>query len=206
MSGPRLYRIVRGLSAHLGTETADAATDAQLVERFVLNRDEAAFAALVERHGPVVLGVSRQVLHDAHAAEDVFQATFLLLARKAGTLRTPGGVRGWLYETAVNLARTARAAAARRHDHEQQAASRPRTGPPDSPTPNELRAVLYEEVSRLREKYRLPVLLCHLENVTHDQAAAALGCPVGTIRSRLSRAREMLRRRLERRGVTLAAL
>jgi RNA polymerase sigma factor (sigma-70 family) len=198
--------LVSRLPRLLDAAALRALTDAQLVERFAEHRDESAFALLMDRHGRAVLGAARQVLGDRHAAEDVFQATFLVLARKAGTFRVGQSVCGWLYTTAVHLARTARTAAARRQAHERRAAREPMTEPPPSLTPDEFRAVLHEEVSRLPENYRLPVLLCHLEGLTHDEAAAQLGWPVGTVRSRLSRARDRLRVRLERRGVTLAAL
>src|SRR4051812_42408481 len=114
MTGSSLTDLVTRLPHLLGQDALGALTDTQLVERFVAHKDEAAFALLVSRHGPVVLGVSRQVLRDVHTAEDVFQATFLLLARKAGSLRSGQAVRSWLYETAVNLAHTARTTAARR--------------------------------------------------------------------------------------------
>jgi RNA polymerase sigma factor (sigma-70 family) len=194
---------VRGL---LGARASADLTDAQLLERFVAHRDEAAFGALLERHGPLVLGVCRQVLHDEHAAEDVFQATFLVLARKAGSVRAGQALGGWLYRVAVNLARTARIAAARRRAHERQAPDMAPSDPLSEAALRELRPVLHEEVSRLPEKCRRPVLLCYLEGQTHEQAAAALGWPVGTVRSRLSRARDLLLRRLLRRGVTAAAL
>ena len=189
----------------LSTEALGSLTDAQLVERFVASRDEAAFALIVQRHGPLVLGASRQVLRDRHAAEDVFQAAFLMLARKVGTLRKGQAIRAWLYETTVNLSRTVRTAAARPENHERQTARDAKSDSSSTVTLDEFQSALHEEVSRLPEKFRLPVLLCHLGGKTHDEAAAELNWPLGTVRSRLSRARDLLRRRLERRGVTLAA-
>jgi RNA polymerase sigma factor (sigma-70 family) len=201
-----LTEVVHRLGRLLGPAAPAALTDAVLVERFVRHRDEAAFAALVERHGPLVLGVCRQVLQEECAAEDAFQATFLVLARKAGSLRAGQAVGSWLYRVALNLARTARTAAARRQSHERQTPAMPSSDPFDEVALREVRPMLHEEIGRLPEKYRLPVLLCHLEGRTHEQAAEALGWPVGTVRSRLSRGRDLLRRRLERRGVTTAAV
>jgi RNA polymerase sigma factor (sigma-70 family) len=205
MAHSPLTHVVHHLRRLLGTEVSADLTDAQLVERFVAKKDEAAFAALVERHGPLVLGVCKQVLRDEHTAEDVFQATFLVLARKAGSIRTGQALGSWLYRVAVNLARTARTAAVRRQAHERQVPDMARSDPLSEVALRELQPMLHEEVSRLPEKYRLPVLLCYLEGRTHEQTAATLGWPVGTVRSRLSRARDLLRRRLERRGVTAAA-
>jgi RNA polymerase sigma factor (sigma-70 family) len=206
MTGSSLTDIVHRLPILLGAEALGSLTDSQLVERFAANRDEAAFALLVERHGPLVLGVSRQVLHNRHEAEDVFQAAFLMLARKANTLRAGQAVRAWLYQTTVNLSRTIRTAAARRQNHERQAARDAMSDSSSSVSLPDFQSALHEEVSRLPEKFRLPVLMCHLDGKTHDEAAGVLGCPVGTVRSRLSRARDLLRRRLERRGVTMASL
>jgi RNA polymerase sigma factor (sigma-70 family) len=200
-----LNNVLHHLRRLLGTESSADLTDAQLVERFVTHKDEAAFAALVERHGPLVLGVCKQVLHDEHSAEDVFQATFLVLARKAGSIRGGQALGSWLYRVAVNLARTARTAALRRQAHERQVPDMARSDPLSEVALREWQPMLHEELSRLPEKYRLAVLLCYLEGRTHEQAAAALGWPVGTVRSRLSRARDLLRRRLQRRGVTAAA-
>ncbi len=206
MIGSSLTDLVNRLPRLLGTEALGHLTDQELVERIATHRDEAAFALLVERHGPLVLGVSRNVLNDLHAAEDVFQAAFLMLARKAGTLRTGQAVRAWLYQTAVNLSRTLRTATARRQNHERRVAREAMSDPFSTINLGDFQAALHEEVSRLPEKFRLPLLLCHLDGKTHDEAADALGCPVGTVRSRLSRARDLLRRRLDRRGVTVAAL
>jgi RNA polymerase sigma factor (sigma-70 family) len=186
-------------------------TDGQLVARFVSRSDgsEAAFRALVHRHGPMVMGVCRRVLGDAHAAEDAFQATFLVLVKKAGSLRDHELLSSWLYGVAHRTARKARAAAARRRAVEQRAAEQP-AGPDGEVDAGqaELRSVIDEEVRRLPERYRVPLVLCHLEGLHHHEVARRLGCPVGTVESRLSRARERLRCRLAHRGVapTTAAL
>lgn len=180
-------------------------TDSELLERFGRRGDEAAFAALVARHGPMVLGVCRRVLRDAHDAEDAFQATFLLLVRKAGSLRQPDQLSPWLYGVAYRTAIKARACAARRRECERPVAVEPVAAAPAAGDMiwRELRPVLDEAVHRLPAKYRAPVVLCYLEGRTNVQAARQLGVPVGTVATRLARAREMLRRHLTRRGVTV---
>jgi RNA polymerase sigma factor (sigma-70 family) len=181
----------------------DGLSDAELLLRFVRRRDEAAFELLVWRHGPMVLGVCRRVLRDPHAAEDAFQATFLALARKAGGIARGGAVAPWLYRVALRAALRARATAAKR-------AARPL--PADLPAPDagtraedDWRPILDEEINRLPERYRGPVVLCHLQGHTLAEAARQLGCPRGTVAVRLVRARQRLRARLARRGVALSA-
>jgi RNA polymerase sigma factor (sigma-70 family) len=190
-------------------------SDAELLARFLATRDpaaEAAFAALVCRHGPMVLKVCRQLLGDEHIVEDAFQATFLVLARKARSLRHPEALGRWLYGAAVRAARKARsiehreARRARRLDpgNLERAAGEDR--PPDvGLIRRETNERLHRELGRLPEKYRAPVILCHLEGLTHEEAARRLGWPVGTVGVRLMRARELLRQRLVRRGVAPAA-
>ena len=176
--------------------------DGQLLERFATADGEAAgvaFAALVERHGPMVLRVCRGVLRNAHDAEDAFQATFLILTQKAGSIRSGDSLASWLYGVAHNVASTARSAAARRCFHESKAgATRPQTTVQDArddPGP-----VVHEELRRLPDRYRAAVVLCCLEGLTQQQAAEQLGWPLGTVQSRLARGRERLRARLARRG------
>jgi RNA polymerase sigma factor (sigma-70 family) len=179
-------------------------TDGELLERFVARRDEGAFEALVERHGPMVLRVCRGVLADRHDAQDAFQATFLVLVRRAGSVRKRDSVASWLFGVAGRVAARARADAARRRRHEREAAemsTRSDGGEgEDRPDPG---PVLREEVARLPEKYREAVVLCYLEGHTYEAAARRLGRPVGTIKVRLSRARDLLRCRLARRGLGL---
>ena len=179
--------------------------DEQLLERFVRQREEAAFAGLVERHGPMVLRVCRRVLRDHHAAEDAFQATFLVLARKAASIGKRERLANWLYGVASRIAANARAKAARRHRHEAQAESRPPVDTAVEVTGRELCAVLDDELRRLPECYREPFHLCFVEGLTRDQAARQLGCSLRTLHRRLERGRELLRARLARRGVTLSA-
>jgi RNA polymerase sigma factor (sigma-70 family) len=194
--------------------------DAQLLGRFFEEHDDAAFSLLVERYGPLVFGVCRRILPDANDAEDAFQATFLVLVRKGASLRDPGRLASWLYGVAYRTARKARSRAALRTKSERQAgamtsklgsgeSSLSKSMPTDSAardlTYDELQAILDEEISQLPEKYALPLVLCYLEGKTNAQAAAQLGWPEGSISRRLSRARELLRSRLARRGLALSA-
>jgi RNA polymerase sigma factor (sigma-70 family) len=176
-------------------------TDGQLLERFVSRRDESAFAALVRRHGRMVLGVCRRVLGDAHHAEDASQAAFLVLVRKAASLGRPPSLANWLYAVAYRTALKARANAARRWACERQAVPLPPTAPPDEVVRREARAALDEELSRLPECYRAPLVLCYLEGRTNEDAARALGWPTGSISYWLARGRAILRERLTRRGL-----
>jgi RNA polymerase sigma factor (sigma-70 family) len=178
--------------------------EGQLLQRFVVHRDEAAFEAIVRSHGPMVLGVCRRVLRDPHDADDAFQATFLILARKAGTIRDRQVLGSWLYGVAYRVASRARVIANRSR---RQA----RTGLEEIPVANsidtlerrELRLALDEEINRLAERYRVPIVLHYFEGRTHAEIAEQLLCPVGTVHSRLTRARERLRERLTRRGLDL---
>ncbi len=181
------------------------ATDAELLARFVAGRDEAAFASLVRQHGPMVLGVCRRVLRDVHDAEDAFQATFLVLARKAGSICKPQRLANWLYGVAYRTALRAKCATAKRQARERQVVSMPSAAREES-TLDDLKLLLDEELSRLPEKYRLPIVLCSLEGKTNEEAARLLGCPRETVATRLARARERLRIRLTRRGLALSAL
>jgi RNA polymerase sigma factor (sigma-70 family) len=182
-------------------ETADA----QLLDRFVTSRDETAFAELVRRHGPMVLGVCRRVLRQEQDVEDAFQATFLVLVHKAASLRALPILGGWLYSVACRVASKARVARARRQAREARALLREAEAPDEEPLWRDVRRVLDEEVQRLPERFRVPFLLCYLQGKTNEEAAQELGCPKGTILSRLATARERLRARLVRRGVTLSA-
>lgn len=177
--------------------TFTATPDGELLARYTATRDQAAFELLVRRHGPMVYGVARRALGDSHAAEDAFQATFLALARRAGSLRRHTAVSAWLYRVAVRVACRARQPAI---------ASVPRrvadNAPVDAAARAELRTLIDESVDRLPEKLRRAVVLCYMSGHTTEQAAALLGCPRGTVLSRLATARERLRRDLSRRGVT----
>jgi RNA polymerase sigma factor (sigma-70 family) len=187
-------------------DPAHAPTDAWLLARFVAQGDEAAFAALVQRHGPLVLGVCRRLLRDRHAADDAFQATFLLLARKADSLARPDLLANWLHGVACRTAARARVEAARRRARESQVPVAQPDRPDEDLVWRDLRAVLDEEVNRLPGRQRDAVLLCYLEGRTNAEAAALLGCPRGTVATLLARARLRLRRRLLSRGVAPAVL
>jgi RNA polymerase sigma factor (sigma-70 family) len=178
-------------------------SDAQLLERFVTDHDEVAFETLLARHGPMVLSVCRGILNDPNDAEDAFQATFLILVKKAGTFRGPVALAGWLYLVAHRVAIRANAAARRRRVHERQAAEM--TGVTKATGPaveDELLRALHEEIARLPEKYRLPILLCDLEGLSQGQAARQLNWSERTLRRRLAEARDRLKGRLARRGLT----
>jgi RNA polymerase sigma-70 factor (ECF subfamily) len=191
----------------------EALPDGTLLERF-LSGDQAdaheAFQALVLRHGPMVLGICRHVLNEDHDAEDAFQATFLVLAQKGSSIRNRKVLAGWLHEVAHRIAIKARLSANRRRTLERQAMA---MSPPAAESNdqdevaawNELRPLLHAEVDRLPEKYRLPVILCYLEGKTNEEVADLLRWPVGTVKGRLSRARDLLRSRLLRRGMVLSA-
>jgi RNA polymerase sigma factor (sigma-70 family) len=180
---------------------AEGQSDGQLLRRFLAERDEAAFAALVRRHGPMVLSVCRRVLGNAADAEDAFQATFLVLVRKAHALRWRSVLGDWLHGVARRTAWKAKGAAAHRWIKEQAMARPEAQG---DQTRDDWLPLLDEELGCLPEKYRLPVVLCDLEGRTRQEAAAQLGWPEGTVAGRLARARTMLSKRLARRGVVLS--
>jgi RNA polymerase sigma factor (sigma-70 family) len=189
---------------HLRSLKVAERTDCELLRAFAFDRDESAFTALVQRHGPLVLGVCRRLLGQEQDAEDAFQATFLVLARKAASL--PGEtVGGWLHGVAWNMAQRVRRATARQHARETQASMREMQGPVGEASLRELQALLDAEVARLPEKLRGPFVLCCLEGRSKAEAARELGWKEGTVSSRLAQARERLRARLVRRGVTLTA-
>jgi RNA polymerase sigma factor (sigma-70 family) len=191
--------VLRYFHRLVGSDPADGPTDGQLLAQFLSRRDEAAFAALVCRHGPLVWGVCRRLLRHTQDAEDSFQATFLVLARRAAAIGKPDSLRSWLYGVAYRVAARARGEALRRRAREQPLGEEPPAAP-DATEPD-LLPVLDEEIGRLPERYRLPVILCHLEGKSQDEAARLLGCPRATVATRLVRGRERLRSRLVRRGL-----
>ena len=201
--------VLKGVRTLLDAGTSTGVSDGQLLERFLLRRDDAAevaFAALVERHGPMVLRTCRGVLHDVHAAEDAFQATFLILARKAPSIRQGDSVASWLFGVARRVAVRADAQRKRRAVHERQAGAMAGADAGSSDRPPEPMHEVQEEVDRLPERYRAPVVLCYLEGLTHEEAAIRLRLPASTVRVRLMRARSRLRDRLTRRGLAPSAL
>jgi RNA polymerase sigma factor (sigma-70 family) len=173
-----------------------------LLERFAVGRDEPAFAALMVRHGPMVLGVCRRLLHDADQAEDAFQAAFLVLARKAGAIKRQPLLSAWLYGVAYKVAARLRGRTWKRQARENQGVDLASVAAAFDPDPLDLPPLLHEEVQRLPDKYRNPIVLCYLEGKTHEEAALLLHWPLGTVKGRLARARGLLRTRLTRRGVT----
>jgi polysaccharide biosynthesis/export protein len=200
LSGPNgiawqgLARLFRG-------GTAAGLSDVQLLERFAASRDELAFAALVERHGPMVLGVCRRILRDSHAAEDAFQAAFLVLVRKAASIRVDDSLGRWLYTVTRRIALRE----ARRQEVAEADVDRPGEEVDGNQAErHEQIAVIHDELGRLPESYRSALVLCHLQGLTHEEAARRLGWPVGTVKGRLVRARSLLRSRLIRRGLGLS--
>jgi RNA polymerase sigma factor (sigma-70 family) len=200
-----LQTLLRRFRRLTETTGAGALTDAQLLGRFVSGRDEAALEVLVWRHGAMVYNLCRRLLRHEHDAEDAFQATFLALARKAHTVCNREALGSWLYKVAYRVALAARAGVAERAALEQACVDVPAAEGDDEVVWNDLRPVLDEEVNRLPAKYRAAFVLCYLEGRTNEEAARQLGCPKGTVLSRLARARERLRARLTRRGLGVSA-
>ncbi len=189
-----------------GLADAESVSDRELLGRFVTHRDEGAFSALVQRYGRLVWGVCRRFLHTQQDAEDAFQAVFLVLARKAGSIRKGEAVGSWLYGVAFRIALRAKKSSTRRQEFEKQAKhARVEDSPQSEAACRELQRVLDEEVMRLKDKYREPFILCCLEGMSKAEAAKELGCKEGTISGRLARARKFLQTRLAKRGFTLSA-
>jgi RNA polymerase sigma factor (sigma-70 family) len=197
--------LLQQLERLLGARGELPAADGELLRRFTAQQDEAAFAELVRRHGRLVLGVARRILGNTHDAEDVFQATFLILARKAYTVRRAAALSAWLHGVAARVARKALASAARRRQRERLA-SLPELVAPPGDGPGELGQRLDAEMASLPELLRLPLVLCAVEGQTHEQAASRLGWRPSTLKARLHRAREVLRRRLARKGLIASTL
>jgi len=195
---------LRGLQRLFRQGTAAGLTDRQLLQGFAASRDELAFATLVERHGPMVLGVCRRILRDPHDAEDAFQAAFLVLVRKAASIRVDDSLGRWLYTVSRRIALRAAAEASRREPTEGLE-DRAAIGSCDRPERHEVIAAVHEELGRLPESYRAALVLCHLQGLTHIEASRRLGWPIGTVKGRLVRARGLLRSRLARRGLGLSA-
>jgi RNA polymerase sigma factor (sigma-70 family) len=196
---------VGALMRFVQSQTTQAQSDPELLRSFVECRDQRAFAELVQRYGPLVFGICRRILRDSHEAEDAFQATFLLLCRRAASLRQPDRLGSWLHAVACRIAGKALRRGWRRGVTLEPQHDSPMPINADGEAMRELRPILDEAVRALPAKYREPIILCYLQGLTNADAARRLGCPLGTIAIRLSRARDQLRSRLGRRGVVLPA-
>jgi RNA polymerase sigma factor (sigma-70 family) len=216
MAGAPARPYTEALETLWGAGTCAGLSDGDLLARFLTGRDpagELAFEVLVKRHGPMVERVCHQVLDDPGDIHDAWQATFLVLARKAQAIRKRESIAGWLHGVALRVARRRRATTIRRliRDRRTNEAARaleteqPRAVEPSGVDRDERAEIVHHEIGRLPEKYRAPIVLCYMEGLTHDEAAACLKWPVGTVRSRLSRGRDTLRHRLTRRGVRAPA-
>jgi RNA polymerase sigma factor (sigma-70 family) len=201
MAASQLTRAIQAIRS--SAQPHAGLTDGQLLETYIQGHEEAIFAALVHRHGPMVWGVCRRILWNHHDAEDAFQATFLVLVRKAATLAPREKVADWLYGVAHQTALKARAMAARRQARERQVAAMPEPSVPQQPTWDDVQFLLDQELSRLPAKYREVIVLCDLEGKTRTEAARQCALAEGTLATRLRAARSMLARRLARRGITL---
>jgi RNA polymerase sigma factor (sigma-70 family) len=206
MTQARFGKALRHIRQLVGPERASELSDAQLLEQFVSRREESAFAALLGRHGRLVWSVCRQVLHHDQDAEDAFQATFLVLAVQAASIRQGQAVSSWLYHVAHRIARKAEGKRSRQGRHERQAEAMKHVQPVSDLPWRELQVVLEAELQRLPEKYRAPFVLCCLEDKSRPEAARLLGWKEGTLSSRLAEARKRLQQRLARRGITLSAV
>jgi RNA polymerase sigma factor (sigma-70 family) len=205
MTTRSLDRLARALRQTCAAGRLGGSPDAELLARFLDAGDDGAFEALVRRHGPLVLAACRRVLADPADVDDAFQATFLVLLRRASAIRRRRSVGPWLYGVAHRVALRARDGAGRRRRREQRAAEQaPPAAPGSELSWREACAVLHQELDRLPERYRLPLLLCYLDGKSRDEAARELGWPVTTLRGRLERGRQRLRGRLERRGLAPA--
>jgi RNA polymerase sigma factor (sigma-70 family) len=205
MVGAPMSRVVQGLRHAAMARDGGGITDGQLLDCFLADGDEGAFAALVRRHGPMVMGVCRRLLGNSHDAEDAFQASFVVLARKAAGVVPREFLGHWLYGVAYRTALKARTVAMRRRGLEMQVKHMPEPQAPQTEPCHDLEAVLDFELNRLPDKYRIPVVLCEMEGKSKREIARFLGVPEGTISSRLARARQMLRKRLTQRGLALSA-
>jgi RNA polymerase sigma factor (sigma-70 family) len=179
-------------------------TDGQLLEDYLCCREEAALEVLVRRHAPMVWGVCRRVLGNYHDAEDAFQATFLILVRKAASIASPKFLANWLYGVAHQTALKARATAAKRRARERQVTEMPEPAATEPDLWNDVQPLLDQELSRLPDKYRVAIVLCDLERKTRKEAARQLGVPEGTLAARVARARVMLVKRLARHGLAVS--
>jgi RNA polymerase sigma factor (sigma-70 family) len=205
MAAAQLGSVLQHIRKLAAVHQSAELTDGQLLEGFATRHEEAAFTALVQRHGPMVLGVCRRVLRNPHDAEDAFQATFLILVRKAGSIGRRESLSYWLHEVAYRTALRAKFNAAKRRVHERQALAMSDADPLAELAWRDVQPLLDAELQQLPEKYRAPFILCYLEGKTHAEAAQQLGWPKGTVSGRLARARDLLRARLAQRGLVVSS-
>jgi RNA polymerase sigma factor (sigma-70 family) len=205
MSVGSLTHWLRELSDTVFAQGAETWTDAELLQSFFTAGREAAFAALVHRHGPMVWRLCRAMIQDAQAAEDAFQATFLILVQKATSIRRPELLGNWLYGVAYRVAVRARAHAARRRAREREGPDMIPAKLEDETLRRDVQPIVHEELERLPEKYRAPLLLCYFQGKTREEAARLLRWPLGTVKGRIARATDLLRARFTRRGLVLSA-
>jgi RNA polymerase sigma factor (sigma-70 family) len=205
MAGGKTSGLLQHIRRLVGLAGGGDFTDGQLLEQFVAGRDQAAFAALVGRHGPLVMSVCRRLLNQEQDAEDAFQATFLVLARRAAALNRQGSLGNWLYTVTYHTALKCRA---RRPVHESEVADMPavQSQGDGEVSKQEMRSLLDEELHRLPLKYRAPLVLCYFQGKSNEEAARELGCPAGSMSWRLAKGRELLRQRLARRGIAISTL
>jgi RNA polymerase sigma factor (sigma-70 family) len=204
MAKAALSTVLQQVRQLVETSSLAETSDAALLERFVREGDQASFAVLLQRHGAMVLAVCRGLIRHEQDAEDVFQATFLLLARKAGSVRKRESVGSWLHGVARRLALKARAQGARRQSRERRAATMHQAPSEPGAAWQEVKAALDEALAHLPEKYRAALILCYLEGKSHEEAARQLGCPLTTLRSRVARGRSLVHKRLTSRGLALS--
>jgi RNA polymerase sigma factor (sigma-70 family) len=203
MAGAAVAAVLQHIRQWVRGPHDDATTDGQLLERFATLRDEAAFAELVQRHGRLVHNVCLRILRDVHDAEDAFQAVFLVLARKAGAIRKRDSVASWLYGVAHRIAVRAKVQSRGRGAAPSESVDMAQPDPANEAAWRELQPLLDRELDSLPEKYKAPLLLCYFEGKSNEEAAQLLHWPSGTVKGRLARARDLLRKRLEQRGLAL---
>jgi len=204
MAVGRVRTVLCQLKSAAVVSAGTTVTDAQLLDQYLTHHSQIAFESLLRRHGPMVLGVCRRVLDNHHDAEDAFQATFLVLVRKGDSIVPRGMVGNWLYGVAYRTSMKARTMNAKRRVKERTAAAQVGPGASADLAPWDLQRVLDQELNQLPDKYRAPLVLCDLEGKTRTEAAGLIGCPEGTVATRLVKARALLAKALTRRGLTLS--
>jgi RNA polymerase sigma factor (sigma-70 family) len=203
MDSSILQNLVEQLKQYTDGESSLHLSDQELLTRFCIDREETAFAFLVQRHGPMIWGLCQRLVKDYQLAEDIFQATFLVLVRKAQSIRQRPSLASWLYTVAYRIANKVRLKKSRSITEISSEIVMTQTEPIDEASTHELRQILDHAIHQLPEKYRLPVLLCYVQNHTLDQAARELHCPKSSLASRLARARELLQEHLSHRGYAI---